>query len=80
MLPLFADINKRTSLYTFSHPMGLLYATRITQIALFVTKKAAFDMRPKGLVQNASISLVTRKENTLRYDTLNVSAHDKTTG
>lgn len=54
-LPLFADIDNRTPLYTFSHPNGLLYATQFAQIALVVTEKAAFDdMRAKGLVQNAS--------------------------
>ena len=51
-LPLFADINVRTMLYTFSHPTGLLFATQFAQIALVVTEKAAFeDMRSKGLVQ-----------------------------
>jgi len=51
-LPLFADINVRTMLYTFSHPAGLLYATQFAQIALVVTEKAAFeDMRSKGFVQ-----------------------------
>jgi len=52
-LPLFADINVRTMLYTFSHPAGLLFATQFAQIALVVTEKAAFeDMRSKGFVQN----------------------------
>ena len=51
-LPLFADIDIRTPRYTFSHPSGLLYATQFVQIALVVTKTAAFeDMRSKGLVQ-----------------------------
>ena len=51
-LPLFADINVRTMLYTFSHPAGLLFATQFAQIALVVTEKAAFeDMRSKGFVQ-----------------------------
>lgn len=52
-LPLFGDIDLRTSRYTFSSPTGLLYATQFAQIALVVTEKAAFeDMRSKGLVQN----------------------------
>jgi fatty acid synthase subunit alpha len=52
-LPLFGDINARTSKYTFSHPTGLLFATQFVQIALVVTEKAAFeDMRYKGFVQN----------------------------
>jgi fatty acid synthase subunit alpha len=51
-LPLFADIDVRTSRYTFSHPNGLLFATQFAQIALVVTEKAAFeDMRMKGFVQ-----------------------------
>ncbi|GAA5924777.1 hypothetical protein JCM1841_004145 [Sporobolomyces salmonicolor] len=51
-LPLFGDIDLRTSRYTFSSPTGLLYATQFAQIALVVTEKAAFeDMRAKGLVQ-----------------------------
>ena len=51
-LPLFADIDIRTPLYTFSHPNGLLFATQFAQIALVVTEKAAFeDMRSKGLIQ-----------------------------
>jgi len=51
-LPLFGDIDLRTSRYTFSSPTGLLYATQFAQIALVVTEKAAFeDMRSKGLVQ-----------------------------
>jgi len=51
-LPLFADIDVRTSKYTFSHPNGLLFATQFAQIALVVTEKAAFeDMRMKGFVQ-----------------------------
>ena len=51
-LPLFADINVQTMLYTFSHPAGLLFATQFAQIALVVTEKAAFeDMRSKGFVQ-----------------------------
>ncbi|KAJ7082229.1 acyl transferase domain-containing protein [Mycena belliarum] len=51
-LPLFADIDVRTPKYTFSHPSGLLFATQFAQIALVVTKKAAFeDMRMKGYVQ-----------------------------
>ncbi|KAJ3909294.1 fatty acid synthase alpha subunit reductase [Lentinula edodes] len=51
-LPLFADIDIRTPKYTFSHPNGLLFATQFAQIALVVTKKAAFeDMRSKGFVQ-----------------------------
>jgi malonyl CoA-acyl carrier protein transacylase len=38
--------------YTFSHPNGLLFATRFAQIALVVTETATFDdMRPKGLTQ-----------------------------
>jgi malonyl CoA-acyl carrier protein transacylase len=53
MLPLFGDIDLRTSRYTFSSPTGLLYATQFAQIALVVTEKAAFeDMRAKGLVVN----------------------------
>ncbi|BGP41220.1 fatty acid synthase alpha subunit Lsd1 [Rhodotorula kratochvilovae] len=52
-LPLFGDIDLRTSRYTFSSPTGLLYATQFAQIALVVTEKAAFeDMRAKGLVQH----------------------------
>jgi len=52
-LPLFGDIDLRTSRYTFSSPTGLLYATQFAQIALVVTEKAAFeDMRSKGLVQD----------------------------
>ncbi|GAA5980800.1 hypothetical protein JCM11641_002656 [Rhodosporidiobolus odoratus] len=52
-LPLFGDIDLRTSRYTFSSPTGLLYATQFAQIALVVTEKAAFeDMRAKGLVQS----------------------------
>ncbi|KAK4702957.1 hypothetical protein P7C70_g3267, partial [Phenoliferia sp. Uapishka_3] len=52
-LPLFGDIDLRTSRYTFSSPTGLLYATQFAQIALVVTEKAAFeDMRSKGLIQN----------------------------
>ncbi|KAF8299660.1 hypothetical protein DL93DRAFT_2102899 [Clavulina sp. PMI_390] len=55
ILPLFADINMRTQCYTFSHPAGLLFVAQFAQIALVVTKKAAFnDMRSKGLVQNDS--------------------------
>ncbi|KAJ3886618.1 hypothetical protein GG344DRAFT_81530 [Lentinula edodes] len=51
-LPLFADIDIRTPKYTFSYPNGLLFATQFAQIALVVTKKAAFaDMRSKGFVQ-----------------------------
>ncbi|GAA5878476.1 hypothetical protein JCM8547_005957 [Rhodosporidiobolus lusitaniae] len=51
-LPLFGDIDLRTSRYTFSSPTGLLFATQFAQIALVVTEKAAFeDMRAKGLVQ-----------------------------
>ncbi|SGZ13233.1 BQ5605_C028g10557 [Microbotryum silenes-dioicae] len=51
-LPLFGDIDLRTSRYTFSSPTGLLYATQFAQIALVVTEKAAFeDMRARGLVQ-----------------------------
>ena len=51
-LPLFPDIDLRTSRYTFSSPTGLLYATQFAQIALVVTEKAAFeDLRTKGLVQ-----------------------------
>ncbi|EGF98545.1 uncharacterized protein MELLADRAFT_79679 [Melampsora larici-populina 98AG31] len=51
-LPLFGDIDLRTSQYTFSSPTGLLYATQFAHIALVVTEKAAFeDMREKGLVQ-----------------------------
>ncbi|KAG0147001.1 hypothetical protein CROQUDRAFT_91978 [Cronartium quercuum f. sp. fusiforme G11] len=54
-LPLFGDINLRTSRYTFSSPTGLLYATQFSQIALVVTEKAAFeDMREKGLVQEGA--------------------------
>jgi len=45
-LPLFADIDVRTPMYTFSHPNGLLFATQFAQIALVITEKAAFeDMR-----------------------------------
>ncbi|GAA6028849.1 hypothetical protein JCM8097_007429 [Rhodosporidiobolus ruineniae] len=52
-LPLFGDIDLRTSRYTFSSPNGLLFATQFAQIALVVTEKAAFeDMRAKGLVQS----------------------------
>ena len=51
-LPLFADIDVRCPKYTFSHPGGLLFTTQFAQIALVVTKKAAFeDMRVKGFVQ-----------------------------
>lgn len=51
-LPLFSDIDIRTSRYTFSHPNGLLFATQFAQIALVVTEKASFeDMRTKGFVQ-----------------------------
>ena len=51
-LPLFGDIDLRTSRYTFQSPTGLLYATQFAQIALVVTEKAAFeDMRAKGLFQ-----------------------------
>lgn len=51
-LPLFGDIDLRTSRYTFTSPTGLLYATQFAQIALVVTEKAAFeDMRAKGLFQ-----------------------------
>jgi fatty acid synthase subunit alpha len=51
--PLFDDINVRTPKYTFSHLTGLLFATQFAQIALVVTKKAAFkNMRYKGFVQN----------------------------
>lgn len=54
-LPLFGDIDLRTSRYTFSSPTGLLYATQFAQIALVVTEKAAFeDMREKGLVQEGA--------------------------
>ena len=42
-LPLFADIDVRCPKYTFSHPAGLLFATQLAQIALIVTKKAAFE-------------------------------------
>lgn len=52
-LPLFPDIDLRTTRYTFSHPTGLLFATQFAQIALVVTEKAAFeDMRAKGLIQD----------------------------
>ena len=51
-LPLFADINNRTPLYTFSHPNGLLYATQFAQIALVVTERSAFeDMCSKSFAQ-----------------------------
>jgi fatty acid synthase subunit beta len=51
-LPLFADIDARCPKYTLSHPAGLLFATQFAQIALVVTKKAAFeDMHVKGFVQ-----------------------------
>ena len=51
-LPLFADMNNRTSCYTFSHPTGLLFATQIAQIALVITEKATFeDMHSQGFVQ-----------------------------
>ncbi|POW22592.1 hypothetical protein PSHT_01075 [Puccinia striiformis] len=54
-LPLFGDIDLRTSRYTFSSPTGLLCATQFTQIALVVTEKAAFeDLREKGLVQEGA--------------------------
>jgi malonyl CoA-acyl carrier protein transacylase len=54
-LPLFPDIDLRTSRYTFSSPTGLLFATQFAQIALVVTEKAAFeDMRAKGLVQEGA--------------------------
>jgi len=54
-LPLFPDIDLRTSRYTFSSPTGLLFATQFAQIALVVTEKAAFeDMRAKGLVQDGA--------------------------
>ena len=53
ILPLFVGIDNHPPQYTFSHPTGLLYATRIAQIALVVTEKAAFDdMRSKGLVSD----------------------------
>jgi len=52
-LPLFGDINARTTKYTFSHPTGLLFTTQFAQIALVVTEKVAFeDMRSKGFVRN----------------------------
>jgi hypothetical protein len=52
MLPLFGDINIHTQRYTFSRPVGLLFATQFTQIALVVTERAAFeDMHSKGFVQ-----------------------------
>ncbi|KAK4046934.1 fatty acid synthase alpha subunit Lsd1 [Microbotryomycetes sp. JL201] len=55
-LPLFGDIDLRTSRYTFSSPNGLLYATQFAQIALVVTEKAAFeDMRARGLVQDSCV-------------------------
>ena len=55
-LPLFADINDRTPSYTFSYPTGLLFATQFAQIALVVTKKAAFeDVRSKGFIQKGSV-------------------------
>jgi fatty acid synthase subunit alpha, fungi type len=48
-LPLLADIDVRCPKYTFA---GLLFATQFAQIALVVTKKAAFeDMRVRGFVQ-----------------------------
>ncbi|KAI9604272.1 hypothetical protein H4Q26_003886 [Puccinia striiformis f. sp. tritici PST-130] len=54
-LPLFGDIDLRTSRYTFSSPTGLLCATQFAQIALVVTEKAAFeDLREKGLVQEGA--------------------------
>jgi fatty acid synthase subunit alpha len=54
-LPLFPDIDLRTSRYTFSSPTGLLFATQFAQIALVVTEKAAFeDMRAKGLIQDGA--------------------------
>ena len=54
-LPLFVDINNQTPRYTFSHPTGLIFATRFAQIALVVIEKAAFDdMRSKGFIQNRS--------------------------
>lgn len=54
-LPLFSDIDLRTSRYTFSSPTGLLYATQFSQIALVVTEKAAFeDLREKGLIQEGA--------------------------
>lgn len=40
-LPLFGDIDLRTSRYTFSYPTGLLYATQFAQIALVVTEKVS---------------------------------------
>jgi len=54
-LPLLIDINNRTLIYTFSHPTGLLFATRFAQIALVVIEKAAFDdMCSKGFIQKGS--------------------------
>ena len=54
-LPLFPDIDLRTSRYTFQSPTGLLFATQFAQIALVVTEKAAFeDMRAKGLIQDGA--------------------------
>ena len=51
-LPLFPDIDLRSTRYTFSSPTGLLFATQFAQIALVVTEKAAFeDLRSKGLMQ-----------------------------
>ena len=51
-LLLFPDINNLTPSsppLTFNHPIGLLFVTQFAQIALVVTKKAAFkDMCFKG--------------------------------
>lgn len=52
-LPLFPNINERTSSYTFRSPNGLLSATQFTQPALTLMEKAAFeDMRAKELIQS----------------------------
>lgn len=52
-LPLFPNINERTSFYTFRSPNGLLSATQFTQPALTLMEKAAFeDMRAKELIQS----------------------------
>lgn len=78
-LPFFADIDVRYPKYTFSHPIGLLFASQFAQITLVVNEKAAFeDMRVKGFVQKdcafANHSLGEYSALTLIADILHIFA------
>ncbi|KAG9401868.1 3-oxoacyl-[acyl-carrier-protein] synthase [Aphanomyces cochlioides] len=52
-VPLFPDINGRTQSFTFSAPMGLLFATQFTQPALVLMEKALYnEAKSHGVVLN----------------------------